>query len=107
MSRPKLIQFLIDYTRDLRYDADIKMRLHCLLNGITEQPYCRCGVILKMRMTGRFAYTFPTHCSNKCTSGDEDVIQKRKDTNMKKYGAVTPLLKPNIRPVSPFVINNT
>jgi hypothetical protein len=107
MVRPKLIQFLIDYTKNLRYNADIKVRLHCLISGITKQPYCKCGSILKMRMTGRFAYTFPSHCSNKCTSKDKNVIQKRKDTNIEKYGGVTPLLKSNIRPVSPFSVSDS
>jgi hypothetical protein len=107
MARPKLIQFLMDYTKELRYNADIKTRIHCLLKGIDHQPYCSCGKALKMRMTGREAYTFPTHCSNKCTSNDEKVIQQRKDTNIKKYGVITPLLKSNISAVSPLFIDDT
>lgn len=107
MIRPKLIQLLIDYTRELRYDADIKTRIHCLLKGINFQPYCSCGKILKMRMSGREAYTFPSHCSNKCTSNDAAVIQRRKDTNIRKYGVTTPLLKSDISSVSPLFIDDT
>lgn len=93
---PKYIQLILEYTKQLKYDADILTRLHCVMKGITEQPVCSCGGILKMRMTGRYAYTFPTHCSNKCTSNDSSVIEKRKNTNIEKYGALTPLLKTDI-----------
>lgn len=93
---PIFLQHIIEYTKNLRYSADVKARIHCLLLGITEQPYCSCGAVLKMRMTGRFVHTFPTHCSNKCTSNDTSVIEKRKGTNLARYGATTPLLKTDI-----------
>lgn len=93
---PRYIQYILEYTKNLKYNADILTRLHCVMKGITEQPVCSCGSILRMRMTGRYAYTFPTHCSNKCTSNDKSVIEKRKSTNIEKYGAPTPLLKSDI-----------
>ena len=77
---PIFIQHILDYTKNLRYNADLHTRLRCLLAGIHEQPYCSCGNVLQMRMTGRFAYTFPVHCSNKCTANDKQVIEKRKAT---------------------------
>ncbi len=90
-SRIFLLQQLVTFTNFLRYDASIHERLHCLIQNITEQPRCSCGNVLRMRTTGRYANTFATHCSNACTSKDKMVIQKRKDTNFVKYGAVTPL----------------
>lgn len=91
-SRIFLLQQLVTYTNFLRYDASIHERLHCLMQDVREQPKCSCGAILRMRTTGRYANTFATHCSNACTSKDKKVIQKRKDTNLVRYGAVTPLL---------------
>lgn len=91
-----LLQSLMTYTNFLRYDASLYERIHCVMQDIKEQPKCSCGKILHMRITGRYANTFPIHCSNKCTSNDELVKQKRKSTNLDRYGAVTPLLKSNV-----------
>lgn len=91
-----LLQTLVQYTNFLVYDASLHERIHCVFQNITQQPRCSCGAILKMRVTGRYANTFPTHCSNKCTSNDKSVIQKRKNTNLEKYGVISPLLKPNV-----------
>lgn len=80
---PDYIQKLLDYTRNIRYNACLHARLHCLLLGIQDQPYCRCGNVLRMRMTGRYAYTFPTHCSNKCTANNVDVRERRRQSLLK------------------------
>lgn len=74
---PNLIQALLEYTKFLRYNAPLKARLRCLLDGVNHQPVCACGNVLKMRLGGRFDGTFPSHCSNKCTANDIDVKQKR------------------------------
>lgn len=103
---PDHVQWLLEYTKHLRYNACMKTRLHCLLQGINYQPYCVCGAPLRMRITGRFAYTFPTHCSNKCTAADPSVTEKRRNTNLTRYGVSTPLLKPDVCCVGDFIVCN-
>ena len=72
----------------LEYDADIKARLHCVSKNITSQPTCNtCNKILKMRMDGRYRFTFPKTCGPKCFANDSDVIDRRRATNLKKYGS--------------------
>jgi hypothetical protein len=104
---PELIQMIVESTNYLRYNACIKSRIHCLLLGVSDQPYCSCGNLLKMRTSGRFAGTFPSHCSNACTSNDRTVVDKRKQTNLKRYGTVTPLLKADVGSINYLVILNT
>lgn len=63
-----LLQEILLHTQFLKYNAPIKARLRCLRDGISEQPLCQCGTVLQMRETGRFAGTFPSSCSNKCSA---------------------------------------
>ena len=77
---------ITQFTSYLKYNAPIKIRIHCLLQNITHQPTCStCNKIVKMRTDGRYRYTFPTYCGIKCFTNVEDVKQKRKATNKRKY----------------------
>ena len=83
-----ILNEIVTNTAFLQYDADLKARIHCILKNITEQPVCSgCGKVLKMRMDGRYRYTFSNTCGSKCFSGNEEVKNKRKATNQKKYGS--------------------
>lgn len=84
---PELTYKITEATTFLQYSASIKVRLHCILQGITEQPLCKsCGAVLHMRTDGVYRYTFPTFCSSKCLSNDKTTHEKRKQTNLDKYG---------------------
>ena len=84
---PGLLQELIQSTSFLRYSASIKARLHCVMQIIESQPLCQtCDSVVKMRLTGRYRYTFPKYCSTKCSSSSTETKRNRSDTNLKKYG---------------------
>ena len=83
---PELAEMVQEVTAFIEYDADIKQRIHCVIQEITEQPKCHCGEILKMRTSARYINTFPKTCGSKCFSGTEEVKRKRKDTNLERYG---------------------
>ena len=88
MNNPELTQVVLNMTSFLRGDVCLKTRLHALLQGITTQPVCTvCGRDVSMRLTGRYRFTFPSHCSGSCTSRDPIVLEKRAATNLALYGA--------------------
>ena len=82
---PELWIKVIEHTSFLLYDATLNVRIQCICNGIHQQPLCEvCNGITKMRVSGRFRYTFPTFCSSKCSAGYDLTIIKRRLTYMKK-----------------------
>lgn len=84
---PQLAYDIVQLTSFLKYDASIKIRIHCLMQQLTQQPTCKtCGVDVKMREDGRYRYTFPDYCSSKCFSQVKEIKKKRAATNKKKYG---------------------
>lgn len=93
-----LLQLIYQQTSFLEYDACIKTRLRCIIQDITEQPKCEsCYGVLKMRLSGRDIYTFPTYCSSKCFSGLETTKTKRIKTNIEQYGTMYPTMLPEFR----------
>ena len=91
-SNPMLSQLIVEHTGFLRYSAPLKTRLHCVLQGVVEQPTCKtCGKVVKMRENGKYRYTFPTFCSNKRSARDGMTKQRRVNTNVRKYGVVNSL----------------
>ncbi len=72
-------------TSFLLYSACLKTRLHCILQGVTEQPRCNaCNCVVRMRMSGRYRFTFPRFCSSKCSGDDNSVKSKRHNTMSNK-----------------------
>jgi len=95
---PELIQMILDYTIFLQYSAPIKARLHCILKDITQQPTCsQCNTAVKMRLDGKYIYTFPTFCSSKCIAADDTIKEKRRQTNMKKHGVANVLQRADVK----------
>lgn len=83
-----LLLQVVEQTSFLQYNASLKERLQCIIQQIDYQPRCNhCGVEVKMRTSGRSIYTFPGHCSAACTSKDAQTINKRKQTNLSRYGS--------------------
>ena len=84
--KPELAQKIVEATCFL-HDMPLKPRIWCIVQNITAQPKCMvCNKLLQMRMTGVHRQTFPTYCSARCGSKTEEVKNKRKETNIKKYG---------------------
>jgi len=82
-----VLQKLVEYTSFLHYDASPVERLHVVQQNIVTQPTCKaCNGIVKMRTSGRYRATFPTYCSARCLSNQETVKEKRKATNLQRYG---------------------
>jgi hypothetical protein len=97
-NNPDVAQAILDYTSFLTYDACMKARLHTVLSNITTQPVCEtCKKVLKMRMDGRYRYTYPTYCGSKCFSNIESISDARKKTNLEKYGSENALGSSEIR----------
>ena len=94
----ELAQLITENTTFLQYSASLKVRLQCILQGITQQPICKtCGKIVKMRTNGRYVNTFPDYCHSSCFSSKNEVKEKRSQTNMKKYGNTNVLQSEEIR----------
>jgi len=70
-------------------------RLYNILNDIYERPKCRiCDNLLKFKS---FNEGYNIYCSNRCSYKDPLLKEKRMNTNLKKYGHVTPLGNENIK----------
>lgn len=92
LANPAIAQHLLEWTSFMRGDVCFKMRLHALIQGIDYQPTCVvCGRDVIMRLTGRYRFSFPTHCCQQCVGNDTNVIAMRISTNQRKYGANTNL----------------
>lgn len=78
---PDVLQSIVEATCFLQYSAAVISRIRCVVQGVTQQPLCKgCGFVVKMRVGGRFTNTFPTYCSSKCSTADQNVQNKRKST---------------------------
>lgn len=89
---PEVIQSVLVYTSFLHYDAPLNVRIQCVVRGISEQPICiTCKSNVVMRESGRYRYTFPTHCSQRCVARDPIIVERKRQTNLAKYGVDNPL----------------
>jgi hypothetical protein len=61
------------------------LMIHCYMNDIHNHPTCKCGNLQKFNATTK---EFSKYCSNKCRFDSmSDVVELRKQTNLKKYGS--------------------
>jgi hypothetical protein len=75
-----------------------KAKLYLYINDIKEVPVCYCGKLTKYDKG-----IYRKWCSTKCASSDPLVKEKRKRTNIDRYGYEIPLNNPEIKEK---VINN-
>ena len=95
---PELAMLIVEATSFLLYSAPIKARVHCLFKNITSQPTCRnCHQPVEMRLNGVYRYTFPNYCSSQCSSNTTETKNKRKKTNIEKYGVDNPSKSKRVR----------
>ncbi len=86
LNKLKSIEFLFKLkimTNFLPDSANISERVYCIDNELLNRPYCYCG-----NETKYISYTkgYTIRCSRKCMYNDELVKEKRKRTNIEKYG---------------------
>lgn len=84
----ELFKKLINATNFLDADATITERLFCVENNITKPAVCVvCGERVKFQSAQkRYAET----CSVACATKNPSTLEKRKQTNISKYGVVMP-----------------
>lgn len=71
------------YNTFLTEDQPLSVKVYNYLNNISTQPVCKtCGVSVKFNSTKGWM----TYCSVNCRSKDSSVVDKRKTTNIVKYG---------------------
>lgn len=77
---PQYLQAIVEGTCFLKYDAPIKARLQCIVQGITEQPLCKlCKKPCKMTLGGSKANNkFSAYCGRHCAGADSQNINRGK-----------------------------
>lgn len=74
---------LIENTKFLPDNTGIGERVYCIDNNITEVVLCYCGKPVNYL---KYSIGYSKRCSKECVWNDTSVIDKRKDTCLKKYG---------------------
>lgn len=81
---------LVKITNFLPNDASVARRLWHVNNSTYEIPTCEmCDLSVSWRKENGGKYS--TYCSSACSYKDSKVIEKRGDTNLRRYGSSTPL----------------
>ncbi|MGZ8924251.1 MAG: Mom family adenine methylcarbamoylation protein [Nitrososphaeraceae archaeon] len=90
-------QVLAELTNFLPEKASITERLWHINNDVYEIPKCK---MCNNNVTWRWEFKhYNTYCSSKCAHLDKNVINKTKETNIKRYGTTIPLAHPDIKAV--------
>lgn len=75
----------------IELDIPIKQKAALILLGLTEPPKCDCGSKLDFIGPAKSYYTTPfggwrQFCSKACMHNSQDIVNKRRATNIEKYG---------------------
>jgi len=82
---------LIERTSFLKDIATPHQRFLCIENNITFAPNCPCcGNSLPFNYDAKSNEIFMRHCSVNCANSDPEIIKKRKQTSLEKYGVENP-----------------
>src|SRR5690606_20370916 len=73
-----------------------KEKLYCHLNSIGDVPKCECGSPLQFISISKGWRKF---CSIKCQSNSKLTIQKRKLTNIQKWGVDNPMKSAKVKEI--------
>ena len=73
-----------------------KEKLYCHINSIKLVPRCECGDSLQFISLKKGWRKF---CSNKCQTNSQSTIQKRKSTNIQKWGVDNPMKSGVVREI--------
>ncbi|MFW6219873.1 MAG: DUF7487 domain-containing protein [bacterium] len=67
-------------------NTKFNIAIYCIINDISEIPKCKyCGNILNNLQNFSFKNGFRSYCNIKCMHNDPKLIEKRKETILKKY----------------------
>lgn len=96
---PELSATVVNSTNFLPAETPIRIRLCCILQNIKKPPTC---VVCNAPTTfNKSKGTFNKYCANlknrSCASKDKRLQDKRRETNIKKYGVDNPLKSSDIR----------
>lgn len=69
--------------------------LYLFIHGLASRPLCKC-CDNELKYVDR-SFGYGTYCSHKCYVKDSDAVDKRKSTNLKKYGCENPLGNAEVR----------
>lgn len=99
---PQLVDEIEQSTSFLYKEADTITRLRCLIEGVTEQPCCiQCGkplVPLRYKYSKqRFTYMCQNTKGASCAAANTEVMKKRENTLISRYGVVNPAQSKEIR----------
>ncbi len=70
----------------LKSSALLQERIYCIVNNITSIIICNNEKCNNPVNFNSFSKGYYNYCSNKCVSGSKDVIEKTKQSYLKKYG---------------------
>ncbi len=83
----KILDEIYIKTNFLQHDkAKLQHRLYCILNNITEHPKCVVCGSDKVNYSTKDVNYFSQTCSKECNNSNKNKMEKRKNTNLKKYG---------------------
>jgi len=77
----QLYKSITDY---IDIDISFKEKLWYYVNNIKEEVKCKCGK--KTTFNRSFKDGYKKYCSSKCAQSDNETKEKRKKTNIEKYG---------------------
>ena len=79
---------IINYCNGELSTIQFKLKIWHYINDINYIPQCECGTNLNFKKSLREGYG--TYCSISCTNKSDKHINLVKETNIKKYGGVSP-----------------
>ncbi len=84
----KIYDYIIDKTCYLNNNCNLKERIYCVLHDIFYVQYCKtCNNKTKFES---FSYGYRDFCCIRCSSRNDEVRNRTKQTNIKKYGVENP-----------------
>ena len=79
---------IINFSIDELSDIPFKHKVWHFINKVDNIPECECGTKLKFKKSLKEGYG--SYCSIQCTNKSKNHINSVKQTNIKKYGGVSP-----------------
>lgn len=76
---------ILHMTEFLPKTSKINERFYCILNNITSRPLCKTCKLNFVKYIGNLK-GYKLYCSHKCSTNNEKVKEKAKQTCLKKYG---------------------
>lgn len=93
-----LLEFINNWSEKL-YNHKLSTKIFWILHNIHDFPKCKnCGKTLDKDSDIQLEDDcYHTYCSNKCATGSKERNEKRRVTNLNKYGCTAPILNNDIK----------